>query len=260
MKPSLIYFRVVVFIILAHVISGCMVIPVKRYDSWRSRCNISEEQACLFKPGSSTRRDVIHKLGEPDAITMGERTLVYRREQVVAWWVVFGFEGVAGTGDGGELTDNDLFVAHFDSTGVLTRFGEEKKMPKLIPRLTSYGGDKVLFQNKAFLYPDQDGYRKWWNAVGKQVRGKFMLTDRELIFIEDALLANDAPVKKWPYSKTVSCRMGSSWGQEIIAVKFAGGEQHSFVILGPKGILNDEDATYTAYRIIKARSGRKQNP
>jgi len=234
MKKLRHYSRPVVFTFMAMSMSACIMIPVKRYDTWSSRCNISDQQTLHFAPGRTTRRDLLHQLGEPDAASVDERKLVYIRTQVVAWWMLVGFEGPAASGVDGEIVDADFYVAEFDDRGVLLKFTEAKQFPDMIPALAGYDGHKVLFQKRALqLKPEHVG-------------GELLLTDADIIFISDWQLSNAQPEFRVAYGRISDVRLKML--KTKITVRCHDGRAYDFMIVdGFKG----RESLHRAYALIQ---------
>lgn len=250
-------FTLILYLMILTV-SGCMIIPVPRYDTAPSRCNISEQETRRFEPGATTRRDLILALGEPDAVSIDERKLVYCWQRVVAWWIIVGFEGTAGAGDAGEIYDADFFVAEFDARGVLVRFAESKRFPELVPTLSSYGDHRILLQNSAKLYAGVDGFKGIWYRVNNGIPGQLLLTEHAVIFIEDALLSNAAPTREWAYPLIRKERLAKFGRSRRLVLYDHSGGVSSIEVLDPTiiGMMVDVESVQKAHAIIQTRINR----
>ncbi len=232
------------------VFSGCVIVPVPRHDTAETRCNISEQKVSVFKPGVTTRREIILALGEPDVVSINERKLVYCRQQVVAWIIV----AAPAAGDAENVCDTDFFVAEFDTLGVLTTFAEVKNLPEMIPRQSSYEGHKVHLQKRATWYPDLNGFKPMWHESSYGDIGQVLLTDVELIFIAYAPFANDGPDCRIAYTAIAEVRLDAFITARRLVVRDKTGKLNSFDILKPKGwIVTDKESSMQVYEFLKKR-------
>jgi hypothetical protein len=216
--------------LLALSISGCIIFPVPRFDTAETRDNISEQVISRFEPEKTTRREVMLVLGEPDAVSIDERKLIYSTQQVVAY-AVFPYVG----GGVSPIPDIDFFVAEFDAQGVLLKFAEVKRYPELIPRLANYGGYKIIFQKKALqIKPEHVG-------------GTLLLTDSEIIFISDRQMSNADPEFRVIYAKITDVRLKSF--KTTLAVECQTGSEYRFMISGWKGM----ESLQKAHNLIQAK-------
>jgi hypothetical protein len=240
--------------LLMLILPACIIIPVPRYDTAETRRNISEQEISVFKPGITTRRDVILALGEPDAVSIGERRLVYCRQQVVAWGMIAGFEGPAAAGDAGDICDTDFFVAEFDVGGVLINFAEAKHFPEMIPRLSNYGGNKVILQKTANWYPDMNGFHPLWHKSVYGNRGQLLLTDIELIFIAYEPFANDGPDCRIAFSAIAAVRLDAFGPACRLVIRGKTGALNSFDILKPKGwMITEKEASQQVHEFLQKK-------
>jgi hypothetical protein len=228
--------------ILLLILSGCMVLPLP--ESEMDRCNISKGTPDQFRPGLTTRREMILVLGEPDYVTIDERKLVYSPVQLIGFWMIFHYAGASG----GAICDTDYYVAEFDARGVLIKFEEVKRMPELIPRLTSYAGHNILFQKKAALV------KVVKHNFDERLSGALLLSDTELLLFSDSQpLANGKPHLRVPYSTIVEVQL--KWSKTKLWIRCESGVEYKFEIYGPKGLMINLDSTAKAYEILNEKTG-----
>lgn len=72
--------------------TGCLIWPFPTGDLLSGRGRIRREDTAPFRAGSTTREEVLLRLGEPDGVEQGGRILVYR------WTEVRGFFAAGGNG------------------------------------------------------------------------------------------------------------------------------------------------------------------
>lgn len=145
-----------------------------------------------FEPGTATRRDVVLALGEPDAVSLDECMLIYWSPKDVTSWFIYIPLGMSDTYSDWDV---DYFVAEFDAAGVLIDFEEEENWPALVPSLSTYGGQKVLFQHEAEMIKCID-----WLPDYYKLQGIAVLTETELVFMSNKLIANTPPDLRLTYS------------------------------------------------------------
>lgn len=91
-------------------LAGCLIIPTDYYTA-HSRENTGEKPQESIIPGTTTRQEVLLKLGEPDEISPDETELWYDAEKVKALVIV---------GDrGGAIILHYLLIIRFDKNGVV---------------------------------------------------------------------------------------------------------------------------------------------
>jgi len=112
--------RMILLVIAALGLAGCMLIPTPSVVSYSEIENKTIES---FRPGKTTRADVLLKLGEPGERSENDRVFVYH------WHQVAGF-GIVPTALGGTAT-NDYYLA--------LEFGPDNRLK----RVKEYSGDRV---------------------------------------------------------------------------------------------------------------------
>jgi hypothetical protein len=95
---------------LGIVLAGCIIIPVD-YHAAGSRHNVTVNSTNVFRPGVTTREEVLLRLGEPDFVSEDGRRFGYFWTKVKAIWVVASY---GGSGAGGECTKSYLIETSFD--------------------------------------------------------------------------------------------------------------------------------------------------
>jgi len=99
---------------------GCIPIPTATHTpkELNTRGEIDAKALEFMRVGSTSREEVLLKLGEPDAVRKDERYFLYR------WVTVHGY--IAAYGGGGEYIGKkryDLLI-EFDDKGVVKRYGD----------------------------------------------------------------------------------------------------------------------------------------
>lgn len=94
------------------VLTGCLIIPVD-YHVTGSRHNITSESTNALCIGTTTREDVLLRLGEPDFVSEDGRRFGYLWTKVKAIWAVASY---GGPGAAGEITHSYLIETSFDQS------------------------------------------------------------------------------------------------------------------------------------------------
>lgn len=112
--------------------AGCMLpIPTQEHKVLAGK-PVSEEQLAFLDPGVTTQREVVDRLGQPDAIWDEARLYTYHwamRQGILLWAVGGGYSGAAGMTD---LPRNYLLLIQFDEDDRVQRF-ERAVRPALEP-------------------------------------------------------------------------------------------------------------------------------
>jgi outer membrane protein assembly factor BamE (lipoprotein component of BamABCDE complex) len=140
---------------LAMTSAGCLILPTPEFDSGEARANIKKKTPAQFEPGKTTRAEVILALGEPDAVSPDECSLVYRSEKVCGLWFVGGYY----SGAGGTIERDRYLVAEFDAHGVLAKFERSapwvgSKPPGVLVRSTTLASQHKMSGRAGSATPD----------------------------------------------------------------------------------------------------------
>jgi len=96
--------------------SACMVIPTPEHRLG-GRVPCDDEKTTFIVKETTTREEVLLKLGEPDLVLDRERIFVYRWEMVAAYFLVGGYGG----GTGGPIHRPHFLTIEFDDRNVVRR-------------------------------------------------------------------------------------------------------------------------------------------
>jgi len=118
-------FRLLLSILLPGAVAGCLVLPIPTAKHTprdaMTRGEIEKRSLRSFRTGTTGIEDVLLSFGEPDAVGLEGRWLLYR------WITVQGYLVLAGgsSADAVRLgSDRHDLLFEFDASGVLVRFGE----------------------------------------------------------------------------------------------------------------------------------------
>lgn len=105
------------FSLLLILFSGaCVVIPTPEHrDHGRVPCD--DEKTSFMVKDTTTKEEVLLKLGEPDLVLNHERIFVYRWEMVAAYFFVGGY----GSGTGGPIQRPHFLIIEFDDRNIVSR-------------------------------------------------------------------------------------------------------------------------------------------
>ena len=117
-----------VLLLICLLTPGCLIVPTVRHSrSDQHRWMITEESIEFIELGSTTRTQVLLKLGEPDYVwDDGARFLYYWKttDAVFLWAVGYGYSGAAGAEDIG--WDWGLYL-RFDPAGIIQEVERDSK-------------------------------------------------------------------------------------------------------------------------------------
>jgi hypothetical protein len=148
------------------------------------------------------------------------------------------------TGDVGEFYLEDYSVARFDAQGLLIDFKEEGNLPGLGPSLSTFKGQKILFQHKATMKKETKG-PPYGHVVGTVV-----LTETELFFfMSNKLIANTPAELRLAYS-SISEEQIKGFLSKALWVKCRTGDEYKFMM----GYHDPERKNlHEAHRIIQSK-------
>jgi len=108
--------KIFLSLILILFSSACIVIPTPEHrDHGRVPCD-DEKTTCMVKDTTS-KEEVLLKLGEPDLVLNKERTFVYRWEMVAAYFFVGGYYAATG----GPIQRPHFLIFEFDDKNIVVR-------------------------------------------------------------------------------------------------------------------------------------------
>jgi outer membrane protein assembly factor BamE (lipoprotein component of BamABCDE complex) len=113
--------------------AGCVMLPIPTQEhKVLAGKPVSEEQLVFLTPGVTTQREVVERLGQPDAIWEEARLYAYdwvMRQGILLWAIGGGYSGAAGMMD---LPRNYQLLIRFDDEDRVQRF-ERAVRPSLEP-------------------------------------------------------------------------------------------------------------------------------
>lgn len=126
--------RVTVTMLLAAAVTACLITPVpviqKAGPEKSSRANIAETSAASIGTGSTTRRQVLLSLGEPDGRGTDDLWFTYgelARRGGVTWAMFFAWFGSGGADTFKELDVSSRLTVHFDEVGTVSSVSFESR-------------------------------------------------------------------------------------------------------------------------------------
>ena len=96
--------------------SACMVIPTPEHRIG-GRVPCDEEKTTFIMKETTSKEEVLLKLGEPDLVLNRERIFVYRWEMVAAYFVVGGYGG----GAIGPIQRPHFLIIEFNDKNIISR-------------------------------------------------------------------------------------------------------------------------------------------
>jgi outer membrane protein assembly factor BamE (lipoprotein component of BamABCDE complex) len=95
------------------LLGGCLVIPVNQPTAG-SRQNISEEKIAALQNGVTTKRDVVLALGEPDWVSLDDRSYCFHWSRVRWFWMIAVAGGYSGGVIAGDISREQYLNLTFD--------------------------------------------------------------------------------------------------------------------------------------------------
>ena len=108
--------KIFLALILILFSSACIVIPTPEHRI-QGRVPCDEEKTTFMVKDTTSKEEVLLKLGEPDLVLNRERIFVYRWEMVAAYF----FVGGAGGGAGGPIQRTNFLIIEFDDMNRVNR-------------------------------------------------------------------------------------------------------------------------------------------
>jgi hypothetical protein len=96
--------------------SACIVIPTPEHRI-QGRVPCDDEKTTFMVKDTTSKEEVLLKLGEPDLVLNHERIFVYRWEMVAAYFFVGGY----GAGTGGPIQRTSFLIIEFDDKNRVSR-------------------------------------------------------------------------------------------------------------------------------------------
>lgn len=227
--------------------AGCLILPTPEFDSGEARANIKKMTPAQFEPGMTTRAEVILALGEPDAVSPDECSLIYRSEKVCGLWFVGGYY----SGAGGTIERDRYLVADFDGRGVLAKFersaswvgsktpGALLRNPNPTTGWTRQPETVVRQSCRGHWYPNVDGYQSAHANAFIGHPGQLILTDTRLCFVTDSQWANAEPALSLAYETLGQVRLAKLGFGRRVVVRTQSGEVHAFTLYGNNGVFEN---------------------
>jgi hypothetical protein len=107
----------------AFLLPACIIIPTPQHYVG-GRFDIDYATIDSVKPGTTSKEDVLLRLGEPDLVIKNERVLGYRWQKAQAYLIA----GGPGAGGGGPIMTTYLLLLEFDENNVLLRAELKSKL------------------------------------------------------------------------------------------------------------------------------------
>lgn len=229
--------------LLAMGLGGCLVIPQRHAATGDSRTNITHATSQQFTPGRTTMPELILALGEPDAVSSDELTLVYRLEHrmlvgggIVA--VPFG-----GTAIGGRLIQEGQYIFDFDKRGILvstndtlhTLWANSGQLSDITFFQDGPGLHPIL-KNKnppfdhdcAVWYQGGDRYSRLKDLFSWGIAGRLVISDSTLYFFPHRNFANAPPALAIALSSVQEVRAAGLLLSRRLVVKDKAGRINTF--------------------------------
>jgi len=108
--------KIIFVLVLVLFSSACLVIPTPEHrDHGRVPCD--DEKTAFMVKDTTTKEEILLKLGEPDLVLNQERIFVYRWEMVAAYFFVGGY----GAGTGGPIQKPHFLIIEFNDRNLVSR-------------------------------------------------------------------------------------------------------------------------------------------
>lgn len=108
--------KILITLLLILFFSACMVIPTPEHRI-AGRVPCDDEKTTFIVKETTSKEEVLLKLGEPDLVLNQERIFVYRWEMVAAYFIVGGYGG----GAAGPIQRPHFLIIEFNDRNIVNR-------------------------------------------------------------------------------------------------------------------------------------------
>jgi outer membrane protein assembly factor BamE (lipoprotein component of BamABCDE complex) len=108
--------KILIAFLLILFASACMVIPTPEHRI-AGRVPCDDEKTSFMMKETTSKEEVLLKLGEPDLVLNQERIFVYRWEMVAAYFIVGGY----GAGAAGPIQRPHFLIIEFNDRNFVSR-------------------------------------------------------------------------------------------------------------------------------------------
>jgi hypothetical protein len=109
--------KILISLLLILFSTACMVIPTPEHRI-AGRVPCDDEKTAFMVKETTSKEEVLLKLGEPDLVLNQERLFVYRWEMVAAYFFVGGY----GAGAAGPIQRPHFLLIEFDDKNIVARY------------------------------------------------------------------------------------------------------------------------------------------
>lgn len=108
--------KILAALLLVLFSAACVVIPTPEHRI-QGRVPCDDDKTAFIVKDTTSKEDVLLKLGEPDLVLNHERIFVYRWEMVAAYFFVGGY----GAGAGGPIQRPNFLIIEFNDRNTVSR-------------------------------------------------------------------------------------------------------------------------------------------
>ncbi len=108
--------KILISLLIALFTGACIVIPTPEHRLG-GRVPCDDEKTAFIVKDTTSKEEVLLKLGEPDLVLNQERIFVYRWEMVAAYFFVGGY----GAGTGGPIQRPHFLIIEFNDKNMISR-------------------------------------------------------------------------------------------------------------------------------------------
>jgi hypothetical protein len=109
--------KILVSLLLILLSAACMVIPTPEHRI-AGRVPCDDEKTSFMMKDTTSKEEVLLKIGEPDLVLNREKIFVYRWEMVAAYFFVGGY----GAGAAGPIQRPHFLIIEFNNKNIVSRY------------------------------------------------------------------------------------------------------------------------------------------
>lgn len=267
--------RLAIQLVIPLALSACLVVPIFPHEHTESRKYVGENAPESFKPGTTTRADILLALGEPDIQSENHLRFTYTRKTSLGGMLLLIAGSGSGAAFGGESVAYSHLTVRFDDAGKLEDSRFERTVcyqPAMLQdracapeadtdflrqeELAAQRRDQkmsIQYLGNAYWLPGVPGYKDLANFHGKEPMrlGKLVISNAGLLFFSFNADRQSRPLLKLSYDEIKDVELHEFLVFRRLAVVRADGRYESFDSTKKDGS-TDMKETENAGKLLKS--------